>query len=53
MNECSDYALAERLMEEFLNVVISFVENLTLFQASCQPFDLGVLLAARLLFDIK
>jgi len=41
MNECSDYALAERLMEEFLNVMISFVENLTLFQANCQPFDLG------------
>jgi hypothetical protein len=31
MNECCDYALAERLMEEFLNVMISFVESLTLF----------------------
>ncbi len=39
-------------MEEFLNVMISFVQTLTVFCWKCHGFDFLAYLASRLLYDI-
>lgn len=52
MNECSDYALVERVMEGFLNDMISFVESLTLLRSQGHRFDALALCAPRLPLDI-